>query len=614
MSAEDAQPHEEAFDYADNQDDTAVDELLDDRDDQDDFQEEPYEDDEKRTKDGDTTTAMEEDRDPDEGHAGDRGNQDEAAGDGGPRQEGDAGKADTCSKKDVDPMSLPPHGTEVFLGGLPRAADEQAVTEFCTRAGELHSLRLVKDPGNSTQQNKGYGFAVYRTKEEAKKAIEQLNQQEVPGFPGKPVRVVLSSVKNRLFVGNVPKDMSKESVEEAVKDVCVGVEVCSPTRPLHRRAGPVDGLARRRGFLPRRHPPSLERVPNWRWRRILGDGPGGRWSPGGVPRKWAWAFTDAFTVGGLARPPQSVEVLLAPDSNLNRGFAFVEFYNHAAAEAGRRALSPPGFVLKGRNLTVTWAEPRKDQSSALSGPPAAAAASDGVKAIYISRIPEDITTKQLEDVFGHFGSIERVAIPPSKKSSKPEFAFVHFHDRTSAVRAVESCKANPPRIGGVTVDVAMARSQPEHRSQPPAGRGGGPPPRSSYGQSYGDMGRRGQGPMYGASLPHSGGPVIDPAGMDFRGMTMVPMILPNGQVGYVLQEAPPQYGGSAYMRGRGSSYGPMRNSSSYGGMGGPYNPPPRAAGGPYPPSGAHYGPEYGSHGGGRSGRGLGTYQSRYRPY
>jgi len=219
-----------------------------------------------------------------------------------------------------------------------------------------------------------------------------------------------------------------------------------------------------------------------------------------------------------------------------------------------------------------------------------------------------------QDVFGHFGSIERVAIPPSKKSSKPEFAFVHFHDRTSAVRAVESCKANPPRIGGVTVDVAMARSQPEHRSQPPAGRGGGPPPRSSYGQSYGDMGRRGQGPMYGASLPHSGGPVIDPAGMDFRGMTMVPMILPNGQVGYVLQEAPPQYGGSAYMRGRGSSYGPMRNSSSYGGMGGPYNPPPRAAGGPYPPSGAHYGPEYGSHGGGRSGRGLGTYQSRYRPY
>lgn len=43
----------------------------------------------------------------------------------------------------------------------------------------------------------------------------------------------------------------------------------------------------------------------------------------------------------------------------NRGFCFVECYNHAAADLARRTLSRPDFKLKDRSLTVTWAEPRR---------------------------------------------------------------------------------------------------------------------------------------------------------------------------------------------------------------------------------------------------------------
>lgn len=56
-----------------------------------------------------------------------------------------------------DPLSLPPHGTEVFIGGLPRAITEQQLRDFASEAGDVHSAKLVKDPNNPAQ-NRGFGF------------------------------------------------------------------------------------------------------------------------------------------------------------------------------------------------------------------------------------------------------------------------------------------------------------------------------------------------------------------------------------------------------------------------------------------------------------------------
>lgn len=56
-----------------------------------------------------------------------------------------------------DPLSLPPHGTEVFVGGLPKQLGEQQLRDFAAEAGDVHSARLIKDPANPAQ-NRGYGF------------------------------------------------------------------------------------------------------------------------------------------------------------------------------------------------------------------------------------------------------------------------------------------------------------------------------------------------------------------------------------------------------------------------------------------------------------------------
>eukprot|EP00955_Chlamydomonas_euryale_P066794 359650-Chlamydomonas_euryale.AAC.1 len=115
-----------------------------------------------------------------------------------------------------DPMSLPPHGTEVFVSKIPREATDAQLLSFCESTGhKLHSVRLTKDPGNPGQ-NKGYAFAVYTDRDGATDALTKLNQTELPDFPGKKLTLARSEVKNKLFVGNIPRTMAREDVLEKI--------------------------------------------------------------------------------------------------------------------------------------------------------------------------------------------------------------------------------------------------------------------------------------------------------------------------------------------------------------------------------------------------------------
>lgn len=51
-------------------------------------------------------------------------------------------------------MSEPPHGTEVFVGGIPRTATEDQLKTFAEAVGEVYVVTLLKDPQNN-EQNRG---------------------------------------------------------------------------------------------------------------------------------------------------------------------------------------------------------------------------------------------------------------------------------------------------------------------------------------------------------------------------------------------------------------------------------------------------------------------------
>lgn len=54
------------------------------------------------------------------------------------------------------------------------------------------------------------------------------------------------------------------------------------------------------------------------------------------------------------------------NSGLNRGFAFIEYYNNACAEYSRQKMSNSNFKLDSNAPTVNWADARNSESSATS--------------------------------------------------------------------------------------------------------------------------------------------------------------------------------------------------------------------------------------------------------
>lgn len=70
-----------------------------------------------------------------------------------------------------------------------------------------------------------------------------------------------------------------------------------------------------------------------------------------------------------------------------------------------------------------------------------------VKAVYVKNLPKDITQDDLKALFDHHGKITKVVVPPAKAGQeKSRFGFVHFADRSSAMKALQNTEKY--EIGG----------------------------------------------------------------------------------------------------------------------------------------------------------------------
>ncbi|GAQ87382.1 hypothetical protein KFL_003490060 [Klebsormidium nitens] len=444
-------------------------------------------------------TNMEADGDEGEDHEGEGAQAEteaaetaEAAKEGGEHHKEEGKKWD--GDADKDPMKLPPHGTEVFVGGIPQGTTEDELKEAFSSAGEVFAVRIARDPQDQTPR--GFAFVTYREREAAAKAVTDFQSLEIKG---KSVRVNNSQSKHRLFVGGIPRDLTKETLREHLEEVTLGAEsIDVPTNPQN--------------------------------------------------------------------PSQ------------NRGFLFIDFYNHAAAEHSRRKMIRQDFRLGGRQVTISWAEAKSSETSASE--------LAQVKVLYVKGLPESATDEKLRELFVKYGEIERAVIPPPKPGQPPRnFGFVHFVDRKAAIAAME--KDQKHEMEGNELEVSLARPPPER--QPRASQGAQMATAFagiSYQQPYGGYVAPARGAnAYGAyGTAYSGGSSrrggqtqVQPA-MPFiqapAGMTMVPMQLPDGQVGYILQQAGGAGAGTGPVRGgrqASSSYGSTSGSGQSGRRFHPYN-------------------------------------------
>ncbi|KAH0469613.1 hypothetical protein IEQ34_001171 [Dendrobium chrysotoxum] len=100
----------------------------------------------------------------------------------------------------IELLALPPHGSQVVVGGLPRDVTDEELRDLCESFGDIYEVRLVRD--KDKKENKGFAFFVYTTKEAAQMAVEEVQDKD---FKGRTLRCSSSQVKHRLFSGNVPK-------------------------------------------------------------------------------------------------------------------------------------------------------------------------------------------------------------------------------------------------------------------------------------------------------------------------------------------------------------------------------------------------------------------------
>jgi len=244
----------------------------------------------------------------------------------------------------------------------------------------------------------------------------------------------------------------------------------------------------------------------------------------------------------------TVDLMKDPqNSNRNRGFAFVEYYNHACAEYSRKKMSTPKFKLDNNSPTVSWADPKSGDSPSNSQ----------IKAVYVKNLPKDVTQDQLRKLFEHHGEITKVVLPPAKSGQEKRFGFVHFSERSTTMKALKDTEKY--ELDGDVLECSLAKPPSEKKFEIGSN--------SQKGGLLPNFAPRGYGVMggaFGALAPGFAPPMIYGRGQTPGGMAMVPMILPDGRIGYVLQQpgspmAPVQRGGG---RGGSSSSGGRRGNDN----------------------------------------------------
>lgn len=112
-----------------------------------------------------------------------------------------------------------PRGCEIFVGKIPRDCYEDELVPLFEKIGKIYELRLMMDFSGT---NRGYCFVMYQNRNDAKRAVRELNNYEIR--KGRFIGVCLSVDNCRLFVGGIPKNKTKEEIFEEMEKVTEGVK------------------------------------------------------------------------------------------------------------------------------------------------------------------------------------------------------------------------------------------------------------------------------------------------------------------------------------------------------------------------------------------------------
>ncbi|XP_058815960.1 uncharacterized protein LOC131679270 [Topomyia yanbarensis] len=230
---------------------------------------------------------------------------------------------------------IPGFGCEIYVKRIPPDFTESELVPVFERFGRLYEMRLMMDYNN---QNRRYCFVRYTTEEDAKVAIEVLNHHFVK--EDQMLEVQKSFEKCRLFVGNLPKDLDRKTIEISFRSL--------------------------------------------------------------FPEMTRFVMHNRIA-----------------DGEKNRGFAFMDFPDHAAALRAKKETTPGCMRMWDRDIKIVWANPQRslDHSGV-----------DEVKTLFVRNIDLTVNSKDLYDLFTRVVPRQDII----KISRVREFAFVELASREQA--------------------------------------------------------------------------------------------------------------------------------------------------------------------------------------
>ncbi len=85
---------------------------------------------------------------------------------------------------------------KVFIGSLSWNVSEEELGNFCAQVGDVEEAKVITD--RETGRAKGFGFVTFKNPEDAQKAVEVLDGQELDG---RSIRVNLAHERKRAGTG-----------------------------------------------------------------------------------------------------------------------------------------------------------------------------------------------------------------------------------------------------------------------------------------------------------------------------------------------------------------------------------------------------------------------------
>lgn len=373
-----------------------------------------------------------------------------------------------------------PVTASLYVGELSPEVTEAMLFEIFNQIGPVSSIRICRDA--ITRRSLGYGYVNYHNTSDGEKALQELNYAPIKGVPCRIMWSQRDPSVRRSGDGNVfIKDLDASIDNKALHELFSSFgNILSCKVALDER-----GNSKGYGFVHFEAKESAEEAIAKLNGLLLNDKKVVVCHH--VSRKDRVAQTDAaksiYTNVFVKNLDENVDdaelekvftpfgkitsALISRDEQTGRskGFAFVNFETHAAAEAAVTGLN--GTDLHGRVLFVGRAQKKAERSEELRRQFEAEKAERSNKFVgvnlYVKNLSETIDEEKLRHEFVAFGNVTSCKIMQDEKGVSRGFGFVCFSNSEESARALG--EMNGRMLAGKPLYVAFAQRKEDRRMQ-----------------------------------------------------------------------------------------------------------------------------------------------------